>query len=101
LMAIVTARFACHSNLLRGAVSGSITAAVISLPFIVSGRLEQLLSLPGAISSVMPVVSADAHNFWWLFLQARGQDPIFMLDTARAFGPLTYRTAAGVIVAVV
>jgi hypothetical protein len=67
---------------------------VISVPFIVTGHLGDLVSLPTTVSTVMPVVSADAHNFWWLFSQLRGQDPIFIQDSARAFGPLSYRLAA-------
>jgi hypothetical protein len=46
----------------------------------------------------MPVVSADAHNLWWLVLEPRGQDPLFVQDSARALGPLTYRTIAAVLV---
>ena len=41
------------------------------LPFVVTGHAGELLSLPGTVSSVMPVVSADAHNLWWLVVAAR------------------------------
>jgi hypothetical protein len=44
------------------------------------------------------VVSADAHNIWRLVLQARGQDPIFVNDSARAIGPLSYRELAALAV---
>jgi hypothetical protein len=47
----------------------------------------------------MPVVSADAHNFWWLVLQLHGQDPIFLQDSARVVGPLTYRELSAALVA--
>jgi hypothetical protein len=83
----------------RGVLGGAVAGFVVILPFVVTGRLDQLLSLPGTVSSVMPVVSADAHNLWWLILEARGQDPIFIQDGARALGPLTYRTIAGGLVA--
>jgi hypothetical protein len=49
----------------------------------------------------MPVVSADAHNLWWLILELRGQDPLFVADTTRALGPLTYRSIAGALVGAV
>jgi hypothetical protein len=74
------------------------TAALVVSPFIVTGRLSELLTLPGTIASVMPVVSADAHNFWWLVLERRGLDPLFVLDTTRLGGPFTYRLVAGALV---
>jgi hypothetical protein len=86
------------SGLVRGLVAGAAVAAVISLPFIATGHAPELLSLPTAVSTVMPVVSADAHNLWWLVLQARGQDPLVMQDSLRVAGPLTYRTLAAVLV---
>ena len=49
----------------------------------------------------MPVVSADAHNLWWLIVQSRGQDPLFIQDSTRFLGPLTYRTIAGALVGAV
>src|SRR5260370_41775715 len=49
----------------------------------------------------MPVVSADAHNLWWLVVQSRGQDPLFIQDSSLALGPLTYRTLAAALVGAV
>jgi hypothetical protein len=49
----------------------------------------------------MPVVSADAHNLWWLILEPRGQDPLFVQDSTRLLGPLTYRTIAAALVGAV
>ena len=98
LLAIATVRLHGVSGVLRATLSGALTALVISLPFVFSGRIAELLLLPGAISSVMPVVSADAHNLWWLVLQQRGQDPLFMEDSLRVLGPLSYRALAAVLV---
>jgi hypothetical protein len=72
---------------------------VVILPFILTGRVAELISLPITISSVMPVVSADAHNFWRLALDARGVQSIFIPDADPLLGPLTYRLAAAVLVA--
>jgi len=85
----------------RGLIAAAVVAVVVTLPFSLAGRSNELLSLPGTVSSVMPVVSADAHNLWWLIVQSRGQDPLFVLDSSRALGPLTYRTIAGALVAAV
>jgi hypothetical protein len=101
LLAIATVRTHGLTGLARGCIAGGVASLVIVLPFVVTGRTGELLSLPGTVSSVMPVVSADAHNFWWLVLEPRGQDPLFLQDTARALGPLTYRTIAGALVGAV
>src|SRR5262249_26964035 len=65
LVVIATYRQHGTRGVIRGAIAGGIVAGVIALPFVVSGHLLELLSLPRAVSSVMPVVSADAHNLWW------------------------------------
>lgn len=85
--------------LAKAAGSAAAVAVVVALPFVVSGRLGQLLGLPGTIVSVMPIVSADAHNLWWLTLEPRGVDPIFLPDSERMFRPITYRLAAAGLVA--
>jgi hypothetical protein len=98
LLAIATMRTHGLFGLARGLVAAGVVCLVIVLPFLVTGRVGELLTLPGTVSSVMPVVSADAHNLWWLVLEPRGQDPLFVQDTARALGPLTYRTIAAALV---
>lgn len=98
LLAIATVRLHGLLGLARGVVTGGVLSLLVVLPFIVTGRTGELLTLPGTVSSVMPVVSADAHNLWWLVLEPRGQDPLFVPDTARALGPLTYRTIAATLV---
>jgi len=98
LVAIATFRQHGAAGLARGAVVGGGTACLIAAPFLVTGHFLELLSLPLAVSTVMPVVSADAHNLWWLVLQLRGQDPIFVPDSARLAGPLTFRlVSAGLV----
>jgi len=101
LLAVATVRLHGVRGLVRGSAAGAVASLVVVLPFVVSGRVDQLLTLPGTLASVMPVVAADAHNFWWLILEPRGQDPLFVPDAARAIGPLTYRTVAALLVGVV
>jgi Gpi18-like mannosyltransferase len=101
LLAIATLRSHGLLGLARGLAAGAAVAVIITLPFLLTGRIPELLSLPGTVSSVMPVVSADAHNLWWLIVQSRGQDPLFIEDSARLLGPLTYRTIAGALVGAV
>ncbi len=63
----------------------------VCLPFLLAGTFGDLLSLPGLITSTMPVVSANAHNLWWLATEAR---PEFVFDAEPLLGPFTYRQLA-------
>jgi len=101
LLAIATLRTRGVLGLGRGLAAAAAVALLVTAPFFVTGRISDLLSLPGTVASVMPVVSADAHNLWWLILEPRGQDPLFVPDSARAVGPLTYRTLAAALVGAV
>ena len=101
LLAIAVLRLHGLRGLVRGAATGAVVSCVVCLPFFLSGRLGELLSLPGVVSSVMPIVSADAHNLWWLLLAPRGEDPIYLYDSSRLIGPLSYRTVAALLVAAI
>jgi Gpi18-like mannosyltransferase len=98
LLAIATLRMHGLRGLVRGCVAAAVASVAIILPFLLTGRLGELLTLPGTITSVMPVVSADAHNLWWLVLEPRGLDPLFVQDSARFLGALTYRMLAAALV---
>ncbi len=98
LLAVATLRERGPRILVLGIVLGSAIATLVVLPFLLTGRVSQLLSLPGTVGSVMPVVSADAHNLWWLVATLRGIDPLFTEDSTRLIGPLTYRLAAAALV---
>jgi Gpi18-like mannosyltransferase len=98
LLALATVKEAGARGMARAAVAGAVVVLILAAPFVLTGHVEDLVSLPRAISTVMPVVSADAHNFWWLLLQSRGQDPIYLFDSEHALGPFTYRfVAAGLV----
>lgn len=47
----------------------------------------------------MPVVSANAHNLWWLAASVQGSSPLVIPDAAPLAGALTYRTAAALLLA--
>ena len=61
---------------------------VVALPFLLHGTLRELIGLPGAISSVMPVVTANAHNLWWGFSSGGAR---WYMDQDAFVGPLSYR----------
>jgi Gpi18-like mannosyltransferase len=98
LLVIATLRSRGLLALARGALVGAAVTVLLALPFLIGGRLGELLSLPGVVSSVMPVVSADAHNAWWLILQARNVDPLHVRDAETFIRPLTFRTTAALLV---
>jgi hypothetical protein len=92
LAALATVRGNGWAGLGRAALGGAGMAALVLAPFAVAGRLSDFLTLPGQISSVMPVASANAHNIWWL--RTGGAVP-FVFDSEQVGGPLalTYRQA--------
>jgi Gpi18-like mannosyltransferase len=98
LLGIATLRDYPIPRLVRGVAAGGALALVVVAPFLLTGHAAVLLSLPGAISSVMPVVSADAHNLWWLVVEPRGDNPLLVQDSARFIGPLSFRAVAACLV---
>jgi hypothetical protein len=98
LLAIATLRDHGPRALGGGIAVAAVVGGVVVLPFVVTGHLGELLTLPGTVGSVMPVLSADAHNLWWLVGTARGLDPLTTPDSARLVGPLTFRLAAVLLV---
>jgi hypothetical protein len=90
-----------HGAVVRGVTIGAACTCIVLLPFIVTGRLGEVLGLPGTIASVLPAVTANAHNLWWLVLAARGiAEPLAVEDSVRLIGPLSYRSVAAVLVGV-
>jgi hypothetical protein len=76
---------------LVGAAAGGAAGLLVAAPYLLHGTLRELIGLPRAISSVMPNVSANAHNLWWLISQGGAR---WYLDQDPFIGPLTYRLAA-------
>ena len=50
----------------RGVAAALAVVALVLAPFALDGRLAQLASLPAEIGKAHPVISANAHNLWWL-----------------------------------
>ncbi len=99
--AIGLVRQASATRFVQTALVGAGAGALVLLPFLLSGRLGEFLTLPGTVASVMPTVTGNAHNVWWLVLARHGYDPFASDDMARFVGPLTYRGAAAVLVGAV
>ena len=83
-------RFGLMQTVLGGVVA-TVAVLVVCLPFIVYGTFREIFILPTLIAETMPVISANAHNIWWLVTAAR---PEFVFDTEPLIGPVTYRQAA-------
>jgi hypothetical protein len=83
----------------RGGLAGLVAAGVgaaagglwVALPFLLQGTLRELVGLPRAISSVMPVVTANAHNLWWALSSGAAR---WYLDQEPLAGALSYRLVA-------
>jgi hypothetical protein len=83
---------------LAAAGAGAAAGAVVVVPFLVTGRLGDLLRLPLVVAGAMPVVTGNAHNLWWIVAALQRTDPLLIPDTTVLVGPLTYQTTAAVLV---
>lgn len=77
-----------------GVVAG--TSLVVVAPFIFNGKLGELLRLPLHMGDVQAVVSAQAHNLWWLVTLGEG---LHTRDSNPLLGPVTYHVASLVLLA--
>jgi hypothetical protein len=73
------------------AVAGAVAAFAVAFPYLRHGTLGELIGLPRAISAAMPVVTANAHDLWWLISNGAARWP---LDQEPFLGPLSYRLVA-------
>jgi hypothetical protein len=79
------------AGLARTALGGAVALAIGLSPFIVSGRLHHLARLwdyMSTNSTANHVISANAHNLWWLPTLLQGR---WIEDWEPAVGPLAYR----------
>jgi Gpi18-like mannosyltransferase len=83
-------RFGLARSIVGGLVAG-LAVLVVCLPYLVYGTFGELFVLPRLIAETMPVVSANAHNVWWIVTNGK---PDFVLDAEPLLGSLTYRQAA-------
>ncbi|HEV2124097.1 MAG TPA: hypothetical protein VGW38_15140, partial [Chloroflexota bacterium] len=56
------------TGLITFAGAASLTALAIIQPWLQSGRMDEMLSVFTNVTQVMPSVSANGHNLWWLKL---------------------------------
>jgi len=90
-------RFGLVQSLI-GAGVALVAVLIVCIPFIVYGTFFEIFKLPGLIAETMPVVSANAHNIWWLITRGK---PDFVFDAEPLLDPVTYRQVAAVLSLVV
>jgi len=77
----------------RAALAGLLTLGLVLLPFIIAGTVHQIVQALANTVGLMPVLSANAHNIWWLFTFGNGwasdAEPLLTLPVV---GTLTART---------
>jgi hypothetical protein len=101
LVVAATWRVSGLRGLGKGLVMAALVSAVVLLPFVLAGRIGDLVGVPSTVASLQPSVTADAHNVWWLILGLGGVvDRQSVLDSTPVAGPVTYRLLAAVLVAI-
>lgn len=95
LAGLQTLRLAGPRGVALAAAAAATVAGFVLAPFVLAGRFGEFLSLPRQISSVMPVVTANAHNLWWIVTAA---SPTFALDSEPLLGGLSFRQVASLLV---
>ena len=68
LLVWVALRRAGPLGLAAAAATGWLTVSAIVAPWVRSGRVDEMLSVFTNVTQVMPSVSANGHNLWWLKL---------------------------------
>lgn len=86
-------RFGLARTLLGGVVA-TLAVLVVCIPYLVYGTFLEIFILPSLIAETMPVVSANAHNIWWIVTNGY---PDFVLDEELLSETLTYRQVAGIL----
>lgn len=74
-----------------GAAAAVITVGLVILPFLFHGTLLPLIQLPIHMGNIDALVSAQAHNLWWLTTMGHGLD--VPTDTLLV-GPISYHYGA-------
>jgi hypothetical protein len=71
---------------LRFSIGGVFTALLITAPFLMTGKIDGVITQYLHTTNIDTVLSANAHNLWWFITGGDG----WRLDTER-LGPLNYR----------
>jgi hypothetical protein len=91
--ALLIARRTGLRGLARASIAGSVAAAVVCAPFLVSGAGNRIVGLYAGAGSVYPYVSVNAFNPWWCvtILRPDGMTRALMSDMIPLAGPITLR----------
>lgn len=95
LAAAVTVWRSGPKGLAQGVAAGTGVSLALVAPFLLNGTLAQLLTLPNEIYGAMAVLSANAHNIWWLY----SPGPVLVPDDG-TIGLLSYRNMGLLLLAV-
>ena len=80
------------ARLTRFAAAAGVTLAVVLLPFLLTASMDSVVPQYAQTAQYHPLVSVNAHNFWWLVTRGQGWQP----DSTLIWGPLSFR-AAGIL----
>ena len=83
-----TFRVTTLPRLIWAGIIGIVTLGVIWSPFILAGTVNEASSALRQTVGLLPYLSANAHNFWYLFSQGN----FWASDATPLIGPLTART---------
>ncbi|MDP2935950.1 MAG: hypothetical protein Q8O86_05615 [Dehalococcoidia bacterium] len=95
LVAAVTVWRSGPKGLAQGVAAGTGVSLVAVAPFLFHNTLPQLMSLPNEIYGAMAVLSANAHNIWWLYSPGPG-----LVPDDGTIGLLSYRNTGLLLLAV-
>lgn len=95
LAAAVTVWRSGPKGLAQGVAAGTGVSLIVVAPFLLHKTLPQLLTLPSEIYGAMPVLSANAHNIWWLYSPGPG-----LVPDDGTIGLLSYRNTGLLLLAV-
>ena len=88
LIAWLTLRPVKLGQWLRAGVASGLAASAIWLPFVVAGTLPQAIAALKQTVGLFPVVSANAHNIWYLLTLGKSW---FVNDADPLLGPFSPR----------
>lgn len=73
LLLLLTWRRYRWRGLLRSALAALATALVVLAPFLYYGTLDDMWTRVSKVTSYHPILSATAHNLWWLVSLGQGK----------------------------
>lgn len=89
LVALVVLTRSTLRQTMLAALAAVATVTLVFLPYLANGAkaIAQMLKI---MYDANPVVSAQAHNFWWLVLAPQGANPLEIPDSAQTFLGVSY-----------